>query len=1174
MDAPAPSLHRAPREVIHISDSEDEALVNSAFPRDSVIPLTHSFLHPASNHTVPESGGDDDDDDEDTDIVLSHARRRFRVAVSDSLYPNKPITPSPSPRTKSQIRRIRLERLSRSRSVQSYNDDPHAQKENHAYHIEENSLSSSDDFVVDDDDYDSDHDLSDVEEPAHAHRETSHRRTGAQEIDKETDDEDDLESDNRLEERRSEPQIDGSRVRSTGSMVPRAGTEHRQQFQHRLAEIENQQDLHKLYPVSLQRVLDSNSSQLAGPIGEAPALVQLIPLPSLLGKTTLNFDLELRDFSLYQEVQQGGKGFGGQLVSPYTAILKSVDCVIDGTLQNKYAYRKVESMTCLQLIVEKLDDPSVATTKEHIFLQTQEGASQKVRYRLTVPALVYHEHWENFTWILDLTKYVVHFLCAASEQGRRATLHDFRNEFWIFVRNYYSEPESDHVVHWHCACGLTTDFRKHILRYGEFLRAKAIDLMNNRRLDDLFLHDVWDDIGWPLSRNRKLSRTEKTVVTPEVASAFLQSFPLWGPDGHDILETVDMNPAVVEADRRRQTFLSLPNKFEAQDQNFRTIDGKRISRVALALESAALNPLYPQFSSHEVLGRAVVVRQGDSYRFAYARGITGVDKVEIVWLLLPSEASCGTQEDAFYPVGNELFFSSECSCRPVSVHKIVACYEVDTFAERSLSPDGFFIHGLYRSDSQEHATADAAEILSGCIQHQAEQAPPAVLPAPEQVSKLKVLSLFSGAGLLDHSIASTGYFTPTFAIDLDKAAHLSYKANTESNCRHIHGSTNGYLRDVLTGCETLMNPDLLVAGFACKGYSKLNAHKSNVSAHRNCSLLANTLSLVSILRPKYVLIENVPDMDSANLQARKANACSQAICSLVAMGYQVYKTLVCGSEIDAISKRKRLFIVAAAPGLKLPRNPVEYSTNEQTNVYEVIQDLDLGKADVTNDTVLNVERPDHIPFERLPVDFDFRVALRDIVRRVPIDGDRRDLYAAYTGGHLSRLQNRWFEAQTEEKQKSGSKALKRLPADGLFPTITSVIVPINSRGMACLHPFQHRVLTVEELRRGQGLPDDFLLVGTIREVIEQIGNGVVWQVGEVWGRSIADAAWASGLLEKKDGGDVEGKDDGNNKHGNDDSNPQESPTEGPGNEQELRKRERSESVAFVEERPAKCSRVE
>lgn len=61
-------------------------------------------------------------------------------------------------------------------------------------------------------------------------------------------------------------------------------------------------------------------------------------------------------------------------------------------------------------------------------------------------------------------------------------------------------------------------------------------------------------------------------------------------------------------------------------------------------------------------------------------------------------------------------------------------------------------------------------------------------------------------------------------------------------------------------------------------------------------------------------------------------------------------------------------------------------------------------------------------------------------------------------------------------------------------------------GGKSIHPFEDRVLSLEEVRRAQGNPDSFILVGKRDEQLRQMGNCVVWQVGAALGKKMG-LAW-------------------------------------------------------------------
>ncbi|KAF8604127.1 S-adenosyl-L-methionine-dependent methyltransferase [Ceratobasidium sp. AG-I] len=90
-------------------------------------------------------------------------------------------------------------------------------------------------------------------------------------------------------------------------------------------------------------------------------------------------------------------------------------------------------------------------------------------------------------------------------------------------------------------------------------------------------------------------------------------------------------------------------------------------------------------------------------------------------------------------------------------------------------------------------------------------------------------------------------------------------------------------------------------------------------------------------------------------------------------------------------------------------------------------------------------------------------------------------------------------------------AFGRYDKNDLFATILTSLRPAKKNGF-CIHPEQKRMLTMRELARAQGFPDDFEFQGSIDEVNRQIGNAVVVQVARALGNEIKKAMIKDRLL--------------------------------------------------------------
>jgi DNA (cytosine-5)-methyltransferase 1 len=144
---------------------------------------------------------------------------------------------------------------------------------------------------------------------------------------------------------------------------------------------------------------------------------------------------------------------------------------------------------------------------------------------------------------------------------------------------------------------------------------------------------------------------------------------------------------------------------------------------------------------------------------------------------------------------------------------------------------------------------------------------------------------------------------------------------------------------------------------------------------------------------------------------------------------------------------------------------------------------------IDNDKTVNISDPTHIPIQRLKVLVEHCVSLRGLVKRIP-KTPGSGLVQAHQRGLLSREQKRWYYSLSDEKKEPSSVTLRRVDVGSPFKTIVTVISPLDSRfGGEMIHPYENRLLSLKEIRRAQGVPDSFLLVGSLSNKVELVGNG-------------------------------------------------------------------------------------
>jgi len=207
-----------------------------------------------------------------------------------------------------------------------------------------------------------------------------------------------------------------------------------------------------------------------------------------------------------------------------------------------------------------------------------------------------------------------------------------------------------------------------------------------------------------------------------------------------------------------------------------------------------------------------------------------------------------------------------------------------------------------------------------------------------------------------------------------------------------------------------------------------------------------------------------------------------------------------------------MFIIATVPGIPLPRIPLPthgdaIDLDPLVTASSAVRDL----GQISNDTLLNILQPDHVPFERLTS------FIHDIVAKIPRASCKHGIKNNLRGAlpHMTPVESEFFDSRSEEQQRSGASCLCRVNANKPMGTMVTKVSPQDARSGATIHWSDNRVVSLMEMRRFQGLPDDFILVGSKQQQMRQLGNSVAWASSNLLGRALA-AAWKTSNLMLKD----------------------------------------------------------
>ncbi|XP_060534536.1 DNA (cytosine-5)-methyltransferase 1-like [Cylas formicarius] len=196
-----------------------------------------------------------------------------------------------------------------------------------------------------------------------------------------------------------------------------------------------------------------------------------------------------------------------------------------------------------------------------------------------------------------------------------------------------------------------------------------------------------------------------------------------------------------------------------------------------------------------------------------------------------------------------------------------------------------------------------------------------ILVWPKLNRKLRSMDIYAGCGGLSNGLEKSGLVVTKWAIEKDKSASKSFRLNNPT-ATVIKGDCNKILSNLLLKLDTVGMPekgevDIIVGGPPCQGYSKMNRHNQKAPAKKNNSQVLNFLGFVDYYRPDYFIFENVENFvkfeDSLHLKL--------TIKCALRIGYQIAFGILDAGNYGLPQKRRRFFIVGAAPFLKLPNLP-------------------------------------------------------------------------------------------------------------------------------------------------------------------------------------------------------------------------------------------------------------
>ena len=312
---------------------------------------------------------------------------------------------------------------------------------------------------------------------------------------------------------------------------------------------------------------------------------------------------------------------------------------------------------------------------------------------------------------------------------------------------------------------------------------------------------------------------------------------------------------------------------------------------------------------------------------------------------------------------------------------------------------------------------------------------------------MKIISLFSGCGGLDLGFERAG-FDITIANEYDSTIWETFKIN--------HPKTMLIQGDIRTVDEGKFpsNIDGIIGDPPCQSWSEAGSLKGiNDSRGR---LFYDYISILRKVIPKFFLAENVSGM----LANRHSEAVKNIINLFEDSGYNVTVTLVNAKDYGVAEERKRVFYIGFRKNLGInfvfPKGSTE-DDNKKITLRDIIWDL--------KDTAIpalpkNKKNPDAI--------------------------NNNEYYVgSYSTIFMSRNRVKSWDEQAFTVQASGRQCQ-------LHPQAPKMkFISQNKREFEKGYEHLYRRMTVREIARIQGFPDDFKFIYTdVDNAYKMIGNAV------------------------------------------------------------------------------------
>ncbi|KAK4124320.1 hypothetical protein N657DRAFT_663422 [Parathielavia appendiculata] len=734
-----------------------------------------------------------------------------------------------------------------------------------------------------------------------------------------------------------------------------------------------------------------------------------------------------------------------------------------------------------------------STVQGQIWIRSRLNSKKEIYYLLKKPRVEYERFYTPFLWIADLAKHVVDYSAFMIQQRRRVEINSFKSHFSQWLADTHGQ--SAEFQNWR---------RKHPsddYRTGRTMAAKGA---------------VQDDRWFGLvqkvhvAKNGARSFYVTWFYRPVETPCCMMKYP-WPnelflsdhctcEEGHEarikehqVLATHDIDWfGSPDGDNGeffvRQTYVVETRRWVAlQESHMRCCHGRQ--SLAFKTGDTVLASMLNSQPFTEVYEVVKGFRQGQTIFVRLRR------------LLRRNQIDPGADAPP-----NELVYTDELLVAKPDrvigrclVRFLRAGEPIPTPYDRGGTGNLFYI--IHRLQPQNGST-------SKCMPFNGEF--PASLrqgfdPTQQTFRKLRGMDLFCGSGNFGRGLEEGGAVEMRWINDIwDRAIHTLA----------LEGKY----------CDNVPRPgevEFISAGSPCPGFSLLTQDKKALAQIKNQSLVASFASFVDFYRPQYGILENVSSIVQSH-RNRSEDVLSQLFCAIVGMGYQAQ--LVLGDAWSHGAPQSRNRKLPKAPllshshfsevtnrglgqlcnGEAFVRRSFQLTPFNYVSAGEATADLPLigdGKAEPA------IAFPDH------RVSVTVSSTLRAQIAAIPTKPHGMSFATAWRKGHggvMSRSDRELFPEKGFRVLSSASLGWARVDPGGVFRTVTTSCQSTDMMTGTILHWADNRPLTVQEVRRAQGFPDEEVLLGSLADQWKLVGNSVARQMALALGLKFRERCAADG----------------------------------------------------------------